>query len=148
MSDKTSIVAVDLGASHGRVIKGIYDGNVLETETIYDFENYPVQKDGSIYWDHIAIANNVMEPFFVFFARVKICFVNDKSSSIALSETASSSTTTTSSPFSIKRFALSIAKPTILFENSVSLTKSLTNISVWVRDFKNSLFFSVKVVLI
>ena len=61
MSDKVSIVAVDLGASHGRVIKGIYDGKVLKTETIYDFENYPVQRDGSIYWDHIAIANNVMD---------------------------------------------------------------------------------------
>ena len=61
MSDKISIVAVDLGASHGRVIKGIYDGRVLKTESIYEFDNYPVQKDGSIYWDHIAIADNVMK---------------------------------------------------------------------------------------
>lgn len=61
MSNFATVLAVDLGASHGRVVKGTFDGSFLKMETVCDFENYPVTLNGSIYWDHIALANNVIE---------------------------------------------------------------------------------------
>lgn len=47
-------LAIDLGASHGRVICGTFDRdeNVLSLQTIHDFPNGPVEKEGSYYWDH------------------------------------------------------------------------------------------------
>ena len=54
-------LAVDLGASHGRVIRGSYDGEKLTMETVSDFPNMPAIINGEYYWDHIALAANVLK---------------------------------------------------------------------------------------
>ena len=44
-------MAIDLGASNGRVIIGKYDNHKLQFEEIYRFENTPVFASGTLYWD-------------------------------------------------------------------------------------------------
>jgi rhamnulokinase len=44
-------VAVDLGASGGRVVAGSFDGRLLELEEIHRFENFPVAMAGQLVWD-------------------------------------------------------------------------------------------------
>ena len=59
MQKPVCALAVDLGASHGRVIRGTYDGEKLTMETVCDFPNMPVIVNGTYYWDHVALAANV-----------------------------------------------------------------------------------------
>lgn len=44
-------LAVDLGASSGRVLAGLFDGQRLQLEELHRFENGPVPAAGSLYWD-------------------------------------------------------------------------------------------------
>jgi rhamnulokinase len=44
-------VAVDLGASGGRVVSGAFDGRLLELEEAHRFENGPVSLAGQLVWD-------------------------------------------------------------------------------------------------
>ncbi len=44
-------LAVDMGASSGRHVLGLFDGNKLRLEEVYRFENGPVEADGRLYWD-------------------------------------------------------------------------------------------------
>jgi rhamnulokinase len=44
-------VAVDLGASGGRVVTGDFDGRLLELEEMHRFENGPVSLAGQLIWD-------------------------------------------------------------------------------------------------
>ena len=44
-------LAVDLGASGGRVVSGAFDGRILELEEIHRFENGPVSMGGQLVWD-------------------------------------------------------------------------------------------------
>ena len=44
-------LAVDLGASGGRVVSGAFDGQVLELEEIHRFENFPIAMGGQLVWD-------------------------------------------------------------------------------------------------
>jgi rhamnulokinase len=44
-------LAVDLGASSGRVVAGLFDGRRLALEEVHRFENGPVQTAGRMYWD-------------------------------------------------------------------------------------------------
>ncbi|MEY3204204.1 MAG: Rhamnulokinase, partial [Planctomycetota bacterium] len=44
-------LAVDLGASGGRVVAGSFDGRLLELEEIHRFENGPVSLGGRLIWD-------------------------------------------------------------------------------------------------
>jgi len=44
-------LAVDLGASGGRVVAGSFDGHRLELEEIHRFENGPVSLAGQLVWD-------------------------------------------------------------------------------------------------
>jgi rhamnulokinase/L-fuculokinase len=44
------VLAIDLGASNGRVVLGEYDKNITISE-IHRFENTPVERDGHLYWD-------------------------------------------------------------------------------------------------
>jgi sugar (pentulose or hexulose) kinase len=60
MAKTRDVAAVDLGASHGRVIKGSFDGERLEIAVVHDFENSPVVLGGSIYWNHISLAANAI----------------------------------------------------------------------------------------
>ncbi len=44
-------LAVDLGASGGRVVAGGFDGRLLELEEVHRFENGPVAMGGQLVWD-------------------------------------------------------------------------------------------------
>jgi len=44
-------LAVDLGASSGRVVSGAFDGRLLELEELHRFENGPVAMAGQLVWD-------------------------------------------------------------------------------------------------
>ncbi|MFM8735323.1 MAG: rhamnulokinase family protein [Pirellulales bacterium] len=48
---RTVALAVDLGASGGRVVSGAFDGRLLELEEIHRFENGPVSLAGQLVWD-------------------------------------------------------------------------------------------------
>lgn len=45
------VLAVDLGASSGRVMLARYDGFKLELREIHRFDNVPIESGGSLYWD-------------------------------------------------------------------------------------------------
>jgi rhamnulokinase len=44
-------LAVDMGASSGRHVLGLFDGRQLGLEEVYRFENGPVEVAGHLYWD-------------------------------------------------------------------------------------------------
>jgi rhamnulokinase len=44
-------LAVDVGASSGRVVSGAFDGRLLELEELHRFENGPVAMAGQLVWD-------------------------------------------------------------------------------------------------
>ena len=44
-------LAVDLGASSGRIVSGTFDGRILELEELHRFENGPVAMAGQLIWD-------------------------------------------------------------------------------------------------
>jgi rhamnulokinase len=48
---RTVALAVDLGASGGRVLSGAFDGRLLELEELHRFENAPVAFGGRLVWD-------------------------------------------------------------------------------------------------
>lgn len=45
------VLAVDFGASGGRVMQGIYDGEKITVKEIHRFSNDPVILNGTMYWD-------------------------------------------------------------------------------------------------
>ncbi|MHA6529956.1 rhamnulokinase [Paenibacillus sp. BAC0078] len=51
MSKLIRLLAVDLGASSGRVMLGTYDGSSIVTEELHRFDNTPVQEGGHLYWN-------------------------------------------------------------------------------------------------
>lgn len=53
-------LAVDLGASGGRVVSGAFDGRLLELEEIHRFENGPVSMGGELVWDLVRLWQEVM----------------------------------------------------------------------------------------
>ena len=52
-------LAVDLGASGGRVVSGTFDGRLLELEEIHRFENSPVAFGGQLVWDLVRLWQEV-----------------------------------------------------------------------------------------
>ena len=54
-------LAVDLGASGGRVVAGTFDGRLLELEEIHRFENGPVPLGGRLVWDLPRLWQEVVE---------------------------------------------------------------------------------------
>lgn len=51
MSDINQLLAIDLGASSGRVILGTCDGKTIRTEEIHRFANTPIQAGEHLHWD-------------------------------------------------------------------------------------------------
>ena len=48
---KKSYLAIDMGASSGRLVVGRFDGKKIELEEMYRYENGPVEMNGSLFWD-------------------------------------------------------------------------------------------------
>jgi rhamnulokinase len=53
-------LAVDLGASGGRVVSGAFDGRLLELEEVHRFENFPVSMGGQLVWDLVRLWHEVV----------------------------------------------------------------------------------------
>jgi len=53
-------LAVDLGASGGRVVSGAFDGRLLELEEIHRFDNGPVMLAGELVWDLVRLWQEVV----------------------------------------------------------------------------------------
>ncbi|NTW98056.1 MAG: rhamnulokinase, partial [Oscillochloris sp.] len=51
MADTTNFIAVDIGASGGRVMLGRWDGRRFTLEELRRFWNGPVEQGGHIHWD-------------------------------------------------------------------------------------------------
>ena len=59
MAEK-AYLAIDMGASSGRHVVGLFDGAKLRLEETYRFENGPVDVAGSLYWDLLAQWSHVI----------------------------------------------------------------------------------------
>jgi rhamnulokinase len=53
MADR-AYLAIDMGASSGRHVAGLFDGQRLELAEMYRFDNGPVAAAGHLYWDALA----------------------------------------------------------------------------------------------
>ena len=58
MAEK-AYLAIDMGASSGRHVVGLFDGRKLRLEEIYRFENGAVEAAGSLYWDLLGLWSHV-----------------------------------------------------------------------------------------
>lgn len=56
----TTIAAVDLGATSGRVIRGVVSGESLHYDTVHRFPNGPVEQAGSLHWDVSGLYREVL----------------------------------------------------------------------------------------
>jgi rhamnulokinase len=59
MADK-AYLAVDMGASSGRHVVGRFDGQILQLEELYRFDNGPVDVAGSLHWDLLGQWSHVL----------------------------------------------------------------------------------------
>ena len=57
---KSIHIAIDLGASNGRIISGIYDENNLKIYEVHRFKNVPINIDGLICWNIENIYENII----------------------------------------------------------------------------------------
>ena len=55
----TTFAAVDLGASGGRVMRGVVEGERIELEAVHRFPNGPVERDGHLRWPFAELAAEV-----------------------------------------------------------------------------------------
>lgn len=56
---QTKVVAIDLGASSGRLISGSFDGERIILKEHYRFNNHPVELLGSLYWDYLNLIQEI-----------------------------------------------------------------------------------------
>lgn len=54
-----NILAIDCGASSGRVVLGKFDGDKIHLEEIHRFTNEPVLLRGTLYWDILSIYKEI-----------------------------------------------------------------------------------------
>lgn len=64
-------LAVDLGASGGRVLAGLFDGQRLRVEELHRFENRAVEAAGGLYWDVLALWSQVRDGLRLAGSRLK-----------------------------------------------------------------------------
>jgi len=61
MANSKVFLAADLGASSGRVVAGLFDGQQLSLEEVHRFENGPVFASGRMHWDLLRQWTDVQE---------------------------------------------------------------------------------------
>lgn len=61
MSGETRALAFDLGASNGRGIVGIYDGQKIHLEEVARFANEPVKMCDTLYWDVLRLWHEMQQ---------------------------------------------------------------------------------------
>jgi rhamnulokinase len=54
-------LAVDMGASSGRHVAGLFDGQSIQLAEVHRFENGPVIASGRMYWDVLALWSHIQE---------------------------------------------------------------------------------------
>lgn len=54
-----NLIAVDLGASSGRLISGTFDRNRITLKEQFRFSNQPIEINGSLYWDYLKIIQEI-----------------------------------------------------------------------------------------
>jgi len=54
-------LALDLGASSGKIISGIFDGKMLKVKEMHRFVNHPYESNGHIYWNFPEIYKSLIE---------------------------------------------------------------------------------------
>ncbi len=59
MKERNHYVAVDLGASNGRVMLATIEGEMLSIQEIHRFVNGPIEKAGAIHWDFDALMREI-----------------------------------------------------------------------------------------
>lgn len=59
MTNRRSVLAVDLGAESGRVIRANFDGERVTMEDVHRFSNTPVYAHNSLHWDVLRLWHNI-----------------------------------------------------------------------------------------
>ena len=59
--EQKKVLAVDFGASSGRVMLGSFDGNQLQIEELHRFSNDPVLLNKTLYWDFLRLFHEVKQ---------------------------------------------------------------------------------------
>jgi len=54
-------LAVDLGASSGRIIAARHEGEQIVFDEVHRFPNGPIERDGTLYWDFDALLRDIVE---------------------------------------------------------------------------------------
>ncbi len=58
---QTVFLAMDMGASSGRHVAGLFDGSRLTLEEVHRFENGPIAAAGHLYWDLLRQWDNIVQ---------------------------------------------------------------------------------------
>lgn len=58
---KKRMLAFDFGASSGRAMLGVYDGETIELQEIHRFSNDPVSVRGTLYWDVLRLFHEIKQ---------------------------------------------------------------------------------------
>lgn len=61
MSGKKRILAFDFGASSGRAMLGVFDGEKIELSELHRFSNDPVSLNGTLYWDTLRLFHEIKQ---------------------------------------------------------------------------------------
>ena len=55
------LLAIDLGASSGRVMQAIYDGHSLQLSEVHRFKNEPVNLNDGLYWNLLHLFGEIKQ---------------------------------------------------------------------------------------
>ena len=55
------VLAIDFGASSGRAMLGIYNGETIKYEEIHRFSNDPVVVNNTMYWDVLRLLHEIKQ---------------------------------------------------------------------------------------
>ena len=55
------LLAIDLGASSGRVMQAIYDGRSLQLSEVHRFKNEPVNLNDGLYWNLLHLFGEIKQ---------------------------------------------------------------------------------------